>query len=543
MKKFLFFSAIFALILFEPHILGGQTYSRRPIVQSSSKGSDLNTQVNKLKQVLYIISNGYLDTLNLEKISESAIEKMVSELDPHSSYIPQKDVQQMTEPLVGSFEGIGIEYALISDTLSIQSVVAGGPSEKMGLRAGDKIIKVDGEEISGKELTTDKVIKYLRGPKGSKVRIGYLRRGIGENEVVITRDRIPINTVDCSYEVKNGILYLRISRFGAETFDEFMNAIASYTNNQFENDKKFKGLILDLRSNGGGYLTTAQRIANQFLSKGNLLLYMEGRAVNRVNDYADGSGLLQNIPLAILIDEASASASEIVSGAVQDWDRGVIIGHRSFGKGLVQQEYSLLDGSRLRVTIARYHTPSGRVIQTPYSVGNSDLYRQNYVDRVISERFDKDSIKVDENLKFKTLKLGRTVYGGGGIIPDIFIPTDTSYYSKSYLQSVNSGKFVEFVQSYSDSHRDTIKKNYSSYDEFLKRFSVTEEFFNLYLKDSENQGIKFTQDEIDKSGKEIKKLLKGLIIRNIYGLDYYIRYSNLTDKHISKAIESLEKYN
>lgn len=545
-KSFSIAGILLAVFLFCGHILLAQSYLKSPNVsgKNASSSQDVNLNALKYKQVIGLIANGYLDTANVSTLTEEAIKSVIAKLDPHSSYISAKDVQAMEEPLVGNFEGIGIEYAIIGDTLTVQSVIAGGPSEKAGLRAGDKINTVDGEVISGTGLTTERVIKYLRGPKGTKVKVGYLRRGMGNNEVVITRDKIPLNTVDGVEEVADGILYIRITRFGAETYSEFMNAVSNYTSDRFEKDEHFKGLIIDLRSNGGGYLSTAQRLANEFLHEGALILYAEGRSVQRVDSYANGSGKLQNIPLAILIDEASASASEIVSGAVQDWDRGTIIGRRSFGKGLVEQEYPLLDGSRIRLTIARYHTPSGRVIQTPYVQGNKDDYNQNFVNRLISEeRFNKDSIKTDSSLEYKTLKLGRKVYGGGGIIPDEFIPLDTTYYSAPYLKSVNSGAFSEYVQTYADLHRNEITKQYSSIDDFMTGFTVSDSFYNEYMEDSQKRGITFSESDLEKSGEHIRTLLKGLVIRNIYGLDCYLKYLNLTDPNVLKAVEVLKKNN
>lgn len=544
-KSFSVACLVLAMFVLSAQMLLAQSYLKSPKVakNSSNTPQEINLNTSKFKQVLYLIANGYLDSSNVNNLTEEAIKKVVAELDPHSSYIPAKDVQAMEEPLVGNFEGIGIEYALINDTLTVQSVIADGPSEKAGLKAGDKINTVDGEVISGTGLTTQRVIKYLRGPKGTKVRVGYIRRGMGENEVVITRDKIPVNTVDCVYEPSEGILFIRITRFGAETYKEFMNAVENYTSGQYEKDKRFKGLIVDLRSNGGGYLSAAQRIANEFLSKGNLILYAEGRSVERIDSYADGSGKLQNIPLAILIDESSASASEIVSGAVQDWDRGFIVGRRSFGKGLVEQEYTLVDGSRLRLTIARYHTPSGRVIQTPYIQGDKDEYAKKYVTRLLSEeRFNKDSIKTDPSLEYRTLKLKRKVYGGGGIIPDEFIPIDTTYYSAPYLKSVNSGAFSEFVQSYADLHRDNITKRYKNAQDCIENFKVDDNFFNEYLEDSKKRGIEYAQKDLELSKENICKQLKGLVIRNIYGLDNYLIFINRTDENVLKAIELLRSH-
>lgn len=522
--------------------VSAQSYLRQPQVQPtlSYNSQALNFYTQKLKQTLFLLYNGYVDTVNLNEVTEKAVIKVMEELDPHSQYISAKDVKEMEEPLLGKFEGIGIEYAIIRDTLTVQSVIPGGPSEKVGLKAGDKLNEVDGNIVSGTGLTQTKVLKLLRGDKGTKVRIGVLRGG-QKHEVVITRDRIPLNTVTSSYEIKPGIWYSRLSNFGAETYDELMNPIKNHNG-------VLKGLILDLRGNGGGYLHTALRIVNEFMERGQLILYSEGRAVKRTNDFADGSGTLKRMPVVVLIDENSASASEIVSGAIQDWDRGVIIGRSSFGKGLVQQEFALQDGSRLRLTVARYHTPSGRVIQSPYEMGKSDKYYENFVKRYSrGEIFNADSIKLNDSLKFKTLRLNRTVYGGGGIMPDIFIPVDTSYYSKGYLNAVNRGYMSDFVTIYSDRHRVEYESVYgsptsdASFEKFCKDYVVTDEYFAEFLKYCEEKGVKFTEEDLAKSSTEIRKNLKGLIIRNIYGLDKYIRWANLYDKEVQRALSELHK--
>ncbi len=522
--------------------VSAQSYLRQPQVQPtlSYNSQALNFYTQKLKQTLFLLYNGYVDTVNLNEVTEKAVIKVMEELDPHSQYISAKDVKEMEEPLLGKFEGIGIEYAIIRDTLTVQSVIPGGPSEKVGLKAGDKLNEVDGKVVSGTGLTQTKVLKLLRGDKGTKVRIGVLRGG-QKHEVVITRDKIPLNTVTSSYEIKPGIWYSRLSNFGAETYDELMNPIKNHPG-------ALKGLILDLRGNGGGYLHIALRIVNEFMERGQLILYSEGRAVKRTNDFADGSGTLKRMPVVVLIDENSASASEIVSGAIQDWDRGVIIGRRSFGKGLVQQEFALQDGSRLRLTVARYHTPSGRVIQSPYEMGKSDKYYENFVKRYSrGEIFNADSIKLNDSLKFKTLRLNRTVYGGGGIMPDIFIPVDTSYYSKGYLNAVNRGYMSDFVTIYSDRHRVEYESVYgsptsdASFEKFCKDYVVTDEYFAEFLKYCEEKGVKFTEEDLAKSSTEIRKNLKGLIIRNIYGLDKYIRWANLYDKEVQRALSELHK--
>ncbi|MBR2136156.1 MAG: S41 family peptidase [Bacteroidales bacterium] len=546
MKRLLSLSVLLAA-LFCQATAYSQSYMAQPRVRQtvSFNNARLGMESTKFRQILFLLANAYVDTLDVSRISEDAMVHLMQQLDPHSVYISAKDVKEMEEPLVGKFEGIGIEYALIRDTLTVQSVIPGGPSEKVGLRAGDKINSVDGEVISGTKLTQMRVLKYLRGDKGTKVRVGVIRRGEKERELVITRDKIPLNTVSSAYEIKPGVMYIRVSSFGAQTYDEFMKPLEG---------KQLKGLFVDLRGNGGGYLHTALRLVNEFMQQGQLILYSEGRAVPRTDDFADGSGKLQDVPVAVLIDENSASASEILSGALQDWDRGTIIGRRSFGKGLVQQEFPLQDGSRVRITVARYHTPSGRVIQSPYKMGKAEEYYRNFYERYLSgETFNADSIKINDSLKFKTLKLGRTVYGGGGIIPDIYIPMDTSYYSKSYLAAVNRGVLSDFVGIYADAHRKDFERKYGTFSasqkeeansrtfsNFVSKFTVSDKYMEEFLEYARENKIEFTQEELEKSGGHLRNYLKGLIVRNLYGLDYYIRYDNMTDKEVQKALESLK---
>ena len=522
--------AILAVVLLFPYGLQAQFGFRD---ESEQKVAG---EVSKIGQTLYNIDKYYLDTINFPNMTEEIVKMIIEKLDPHSAYISAKDVAAMNEPLVGNFNGIGVEFALINDTLTIQATVPGGPSEKVGIKAGDKIIAVDGETISGTNLTIERVHGYLRGPKGSKVAVSVLRRGEPELlDFVITRDKIPLNSVDASYELEPGYVYVKLSRFAATSYQEIMKAILAI-------DGPRKGIVLDLRGNGGGYLVAALQIANEFLGKGELLLYTEGRKVQRMSEYANGHGLLQNTPVVVLIDENSASASEIVSGALQDWDRGIIIGRRSFGKGLVQQQFNLLDGSQLRLTIARYHTPSGRVIQSPYEQGKAEDYYKAFYERYAKgETFSRDSIQLPDSLKYRTLRLGRTVYGGGGIMPDIFIPADTSHYTPFYGEIVRKGLITDFINSYVDNNRAQLARKYKSAEELEKSFVVTDKFFNEFLAYCKEKGVEPKENEIEISGPELKKYLKGFVLRNLFDFNSYLRYLNRDDREILKALEVLKE--
>lgn len=499
--------------------------------------SDVSKQANKVGQTLFYIDRLYLDTTNLERLTDNALVAVMKELDPHSSYISKKDINAMNEPLQGNFDGIGVEFALINDTLTINSTIPGGPSEKVGIRAGDKFIAVDGEQISGTGLTIERVHRYLRGPKGTKVLVTVVRRGVSEPlEFVITRDKIPLNSVDSYYVIDKGIAYIRLTRFAATSYKEILEAIQSLK-------VVPKGIILDFRGNPGGFLVAAIQIANEFLDKGQLIVYTEGRTVKRMEESANGNGLFRNVPLVILVDENSASASEIVAGAIQDWDRGTIIGRRSFGKGLVQQQLPLPDGSAIRLTVARYHTPSGRVIQSPYEEGKKEEYYKKLTERYNrGENFNKDSIHFADSLVFKTLKKGRTVYGGGGIMPDIFIPQDTSHYTPFYGEILRKGLLTDYVNEYSDRHRDDILKKYPSYKSFEKKFKVSDKDIDEFIAYCAAKDVKPQEGDMKISGPELRRNFKGLIIRSVYSFNNFVEFLNKEDKEVLKAVEVLKRY-
>ncbi len=489
---------------------------------------------NKMGQTILYLNNFYLDTVNLTNITDKALEAVVKELDPHSSYISAKDVKAMNEPLQGNFSGIGIEFAIINDTLTIQSTVVGGPSEKVGIKASDKIIYVDDELIAGVNLSIERVHKYLRGEKGTKVKVTIKRKNTPSLlDFVITRDNIPLHSIDAYYKTPDNFLYIRLTRFSATSHKEMMEVLRNVKGS-------VKGIILDLRYNPGGYLKTAIDITNEFMESGQLIVYTEGRAIPTTREYANGNGFLKNMPLAVLIDESSASASEILSGAIQDWDRGVIIGRRSFGKGLVQRGFPLQDGSELRLTIAKYHTPCGRVIQSPYKQGNSTDYYKNLYDRYSKgEFFSKDSIQFPDSLKFKTIIKGRTVYGGGGIMPDIFIPIDTSYYTPFYGELNRKSIISDFCNTYTDTNREKLLKKYQDVRKFVNMYTVDDELFAEFLSYAKINSVEPKEGDLDISSSEIKKYIKGLIIRSLYGFSSFIEFINQTDADVIKAIEVL----
>ncbi len=504
----------------------------------SAQKEDYNKYINKFGQLLFYINNYYLDSLNNEKITDSAIRNVLMQLDPHSSYITAKDVKAMNEPLEGNFEGVGIEFAIIRDTLTVASTIAGGPSERVGVRSGDKIVSIDGENIASKGLTNDKVFKYLRGPKDSKVTLNIIRRGVKEElgfEVV--RDRIPINSVDAAYEVQPGVLYLKLSRFASNSAQEIINSILEIT------PGIIKGFILDLRGNSGGFLGTALEVSNFFLDAGQTIVYTEGMRIPQMTERAKGTGFYRKGALVVLIDENSASASEIVAGAVQDWDRGVIIGRRSFGKGLVQQMLPLNDGSQLRLTVARYHTPSGRVIQSPYEAGSSDKYYKAFLERYNrGESFSRDSIHFPDSLKYKTLIKGRTVYGGGGIMPDIFIPSDTSGYSDYYANLVRRGVITEFMNDFTDRNRSDLKTRYSEYSVFEREFKVGEEILNSLRVFGQERGVPFDPEGFNRSRDEIVIYIRALTARSLFGTTGFFRVVNSSnDPVFSRALEVISE--
>lgn len=493
----------------------------------------INTSSNKLNALLRIIDDQYVDTVNMPKLVEGAMPLILGELDPHSMYIPAQDLEATNSELEGSFSGIGIQFSIQNDTIHVSSVIQGGPSEKVGLIAGDRIISVNDTLFVGKEVTNASAPRKLKGPKGSTVKVGVYRPT--EKEILtfsIVRGDIPVNTIDAAYMLNDKYGYIKVSKFGRTTPAELLMAIAKLS------QQNSKGLVIDLRGNTGGYMEAATRMVKEFLPKGKLIVYSEGRKYPRTEEYADGTGSCQKTPLIVLTDEGSASASEIFAGAIQDNDRGTIIGRRSFGKGLVQQPIDFSDGSAIRLTIARYYTPSGRCIQKPYIKGNDQEYELDIFKRYEhGEFFSKDSIKQDESMKYTT-GLGRTVYGGGGIMPDIFVPQDTTGFTSYYSMALNRGLMTQFAFQYTDQNRNELNKykDESALFQYLKRQGIVEQFVRF----ADSKGLKRRNILIQKSVDLFEKNLYGNIIYNMLGLESYIKYLNQSDSTVKKAIEILQ---
>ena len=498
--------------------------------QNQSK-AQMNAQ--KLGTTLYLIENFYVDTANIDKVTEDAIIAALKELDPHSAYISKKDVEKANEPLVGSFEGIGVTFQLIRDTITVISPTAGGPSEKVGIMAGDQFIKIDGEESVGKKVDNEYVQKHLRGKKGTKVTVS-VKRG-NDPELIdfeIIRDKIPLNSINAVYMLDNHVGYIKLDRFAQESAQEFKEAFAKLQ------AQGMTSLIFDLRGNTGGYLNTAIEMVDQFITEDKLIVFTEGIHSPRQEWRSTKAGLYTTGKLVVLIDEGSASASEILSGAIQDHDRGVVIGRRSFGKGLVQRPFNLPDGAQIRLTTSRYHTPSGRCIQRPYEKGVEDYAKEMTKRLEHGEYYHADSIHFPDSLKFKT-DCGRIVYGGGGIMPDIFIPADTAYNSKLYTNLVRKGALNRFTTDYALKHRDAIKAQYGDFERFNKDFTVGKDLVEGLKKAAEESKVEWNDEQYARSEKFLLLQMKALIARNVWDTGMYYQVMADTDPGIQKALEVL----
>lgn len=493
-------------------------------------------QVNsqKFATMLYLIDNYYVDSTRTDSLTEKAIIAMLKELDPHSAYISKKDVAKANEPLVGSFEGIGVTFQLIRDTITVVSPTAGGPSEKVGIMAGDKFIKIDGEDAFGTKVDNEYVQNHLRGKKGTKVTVSVMRGGDPELiDFEITRDKIPLNSINAYFMLNEKVGYIKLDRFAQESGNEFKEAV--------ENLKKegMKSLVFDLRGNTGGYLNTAIEIVDELLDNDQLIVYTEGLKVPRQEWRSNRKGCFTKGNLIVLIDEGSASASEITSGAVQDHDRGIVIGRRSFGKGLVQRPFNLPDGSQVRLTTSRYHTPTGRCIQRPYEQGTEDYYKELTKRMERGEYFHADSIQFPDSLKYKTDN-GRTVYGGGGIMPDIFIPADTTFSSKLYTNLIRKGAINKFTADYVIKNRASMETAYKDFDSFEQNFSINSTIISQLKELAEKSKIEWDEEGYKRSENFIKLQLKALMARDLYGQAYYYRVTVKEDEATKKALELLD---
>ena len=494
----------------------------------------INGSSNKLNALLRIIDDQYVDTVNMTDLVEKAMPQILAELDPHSTYIPARMLEEVNSELEGSFSGIGVEFTIQEDTIHVNRVVPGGPAEKVGMMGGDRIVTVDDSLFVGKGLTNEKAISHLKGPKGTEVKLGVKRAT--EKDLLsftIVRGDIPQNTIDAAYMLNDDFGYVMVSKFGRTTHVELLSAIAQLSH------QNCKGLIIDLRDNTGGYMEAATRMVNEFLPEGKLIVYTEGRKYPRMEEYANGTGSCQQMPLVVLVNESSASASEIFAGAIQDNDRGTIVGRRSFGKGLVQQPIDFRDGSAIRLTIARYYTPSGRCIQRPYENGKDSQYEMDWVNRYEhGEFFSEDSIKLDKSLRYST-GLGRPVYGGGGIMPDVFVPQDTTGVTSYLIEVSSKGLIRQFCFHYSDSNRSKLVEMENGKDmlDYLQKQGI----MNQFIRFADSKGVKRRNLLIRKSQKLLERNLYGNIIYNILGQEEFIRYINESDATVLKALEILEK--
>lgn len=478
----------------------------------SINGQRMSKSMQKLLNAQYAISSFYVDTVNEDKVVEDAIVGMLEKLDPHSSYTDAKETKEMEEPLLGEFSGIGIQFNMKQDTLYVIQTIPGGPSERVGILAGDRIVMVNDSTIAGVKMKNTDIMKRLRGKKGTKVTVQVKRGNLPELITFrITRDNIPLYSVDASYMVDEKTGYIRISRFGAKTYEEMKEAL--------EKLKKqgMKQVIFDLSDNGGGYLNAAVDMSNEFLDRGQLIVYTEGQQSPRNEATAFGNGKYKDLRVVVIVNQYSASAAEIFSGALQDWDRAVVVGRRSFGKGLVQRPFRFEDGSMMRLTIARYYTPSGRCIQKPYTKGDKKSYELDILDRAKDgEYYCLDSIHFNDTLRYTTLKNHRPVYGGGGIMPDIFVPVDTTEYSTYYRDMVAKGIVNQYVVDYVDKNRKNIKSQYKDVNDFDARFVINEEMMHQFIAMGEKDSVKFDEEKYRTSERLLKLMIKGLIARDVY---------------------------
>ncbi|MCF8230728.1 MAG: PDZ domain-containing protein [Bacteroidales bacterium] len=489
---------------------------------------------SKVSTVLDYVKKDYVDSVKTSKLETKAIKEILSDLDPHSQYIASEEFNDVNDPLKGNFEGIGVQFRIEKDTVMIIRAISGGPSEKVGIRGGDRIVTIEGDTVAGVGISNDEIINRLKGEKGTKVQVGIFRRGVDDLvHFTITRDVIPTYSVDISFMPTDSTGYIKLSKFSATSYKEVKKALTKL------NDRGMNNLILDLRSNAGGYLQSAIKLTDEFLKDEQLIVYTEGRNRPKKHAYATGKGAFEEQDLVILIDEGSASASEILAGAVQDNDRGLIIGRRSFGKGLVQEQKRLKDGSAVRLTVARYHTPTGRCIQRPYEEDRKEYYHDIYDRWKNGELESPDSIRFNDSLKYQT-PAGRTVYGGGGIMPDIFVSIEEERTNDYIGDLMQKGVFYRFAFDYADRNRQKLKE-YDSAQDYIKEFTVDAELLEKFFQNAKESGVPKNDQLYEESLPEIKNLLKALIGRNIFDNEGFYPVYLKTDSIFQKALRTVQK--
>ena len=518
------------------------------IAQKVTLGEE--SPLRKLAIAQMAITNLYVDTVDEKKLAEDAIRGMIEKLDPHSSYSTPQEVKSFNEPLQGGFEGVGVQFNILEDTLLVVQTINDGPSEKVGIIAGDRFVSVNDTAIAGVKMSKEEIMKRLRGPKGTKVRIGVKRSGI--KDIIyfnVTRDKIPLNTVEAYYMIRPGVGYIRLSSFGVTTHKEFTDAVKSMQ------EKGMQSLIIDLQDNGGGYLQAAAQVLNELLENNDLLVYTEGRSVKRQEYRARGNGIFREGKIIVLVNEFSASSAEIVTGAIQDQDRGTVIGRRTFGKGLVQRPIDLPDGSMIRLTIAHYFTPSGRCIQKPYVKGDRKDYNMELEKRYKHGEFTNvDSIHFSDSLKYETLKKHRTVYGGGGIMPDIFVPLDTTIYTKYHRELAAKTVIINANLRYAEKNRKSLHKKYgkealdkngdktAGFVDFENNYAVPESFIEEIFSEGEKLGVKPKDDaEKEQTAKTLRKNLKALVARDLWTMTEYFRIYNEENAIVKCALNEIDK--
>ncbi|MBQ8101242.1 MAG: PDZ domain-containing protein [Paludibacteraceae bacterium] len=537
MKKYLY-PLLTVAVLFIGFFLGNGLANRANAQQL--RWGNFTLRLSKVDQLLQYMDNSYVDKIDVDSITEDIMADIVSKLDPHSAYIPKKDLELVNSELEASFSGIGVQFSIQQDTVSIVAVISGGPSEGVGILAGDKIVEVNDTAFTGKGINNEKVLHTLRGEKGTEVRLGIRRSGTPEMlHFTVTRGDIPVHSVDASFIVEQqgkatGIGFVRVNKFGTGTYDEFLTALSKLKS------EGAKAYIVDLRENSGGFMDQAIKMANEFLSAGDMIVYSEGRSYPRYEARANGLGRFKQVPLVVLIDDFSASASEIFAGAMQDNDRALIIGRRSFGKGLVQQQIPFTDGSAVRLTVARYYTPSGRCIQKPYELGHQEDYQKDLLERFEhGEMFSRDSIRQSADTTVYYTKAGKRVYGGGGIMPDIFIGRDTTRNTPWYNRVVNHAYTYQFAFRYTDRHRKQLQqyKDWQSLERHLKQAGWMSEFVSF----AKEKGVEPVEAEIQKSRPLLERIVNAYIVRDVLGDEGFFPLFERDDDITKEAVKQLQQ--